>query len=74
LTGIRKSIGRYRWLICGLLFAATAINYVDCQIIGVLQPTLQQEFGWNEIAFAGIVFRFQCAYALGDLGFGRFID
>jgi len=74
LTGISKSIGRYRWLICGLLFAATAINYVDRQIIGVLKPTLQHEFGWSEFAFADIVFWFQCAYALGYLAFGRFID
>src|SRR3546814_8868796 len=35
--------GRYRWLIVGLLFLATAINYVDRQMIGVLKPTLQQE-------------------------------
>ena len=74
MTGISSSIGRYRWLICGLLFAATAINYVDRQIIGVLKPTLQHEFGWTESAFADIVFWFQCAYALGYLGFGRLID
>ena len=74
LTGISSVIGRYRWLICGLLFAATAINYVDRQIIGVLKPTLQHEFGWTESAFADIVFWFQCAYALGYLGFGRLID
>ncbi len=54
--------------------AATAINYVDFKIIGVLKPNLQQEVGWNEIAFADIVFWFQCAYALGDLCFGRLID
>ena len=37
-------IGRYRWVICALLFAATAINYVDRQMIGVLKPTLTKEF------------------------------
>jgi ACS family hexuronate transporter-like MFS transporter len=67
-------IGRYRWLICGMLFAATAINYIDRQIIGVLKPTLQTEFGWSESAFADIVFWFQCAYALGYLGFGKLVD
>ena len=34
-------VGRYRWMICALLFAATAINYIDRQTIGVLKPTLQ---------------------------------
>jgi hypothetical protein len=58
LTGIERSIGRYRWLTCGRMFAAMAINYVDRRIIGALKPTLQQEFGWNEIAFADIVFWF----------------
>jgi ACS family hexuronate transporter-like MFS transporter len=67
-------IGRYRWLICALLFAATSINYVDRQIIGVLKPTLQSEFGWSESSFGDVVFWFQAAYALGYLGFGRVID
>ncbi|HWY93875.1 MAG TPA: MFS transporter [Steroidobacteraceae bacterium] len=67
-------IGRYRWLICGLLFAATAINYVDRQIIGVLKPTLQLEFGWSEGAFADVIFWFQAAYALGYIGFGKLVD
>jgi ACS family hexuronate transporter-like MFS transporter len=67
-------VGRYRWVICALLFAATSINYVDRQIIGVLKPTLQLEFGWTESAFGDLVFWFQAAYALGYLGFGRVID
>ena len=67
-------VGHYRWLICGLLFAATAINYVDRQIIGVLKPVLQGDFAWSEMDYADIVFWFQVAYALGYLGFGGVID
>ena len=74
LNRTKGSIGRYRWLICGLLFAATAINYVDRQIIGVLKPTLQLEFGWTEGAFADVIFWFQAAYALGYIGFGKLVD
>jgi hypothetical protein len=58
-------IGRYRWVICALLFFATTINYVDRQVIGLLKPTLQAEFGWTEIDYANIVFAFQMAYAIG---------
>ena len=65
---------RYRWLICGLLFAATAINYVDRQIIGVLKPTLQHEFAWTESDFADVIFWFQVAYAMGYIGFGKLVD
>ena len=64
--------GSYRWVICGLLFAATAINYIDRQMIGVLKPVLQIELGWSEIDYANIVFWFQAAYALGYIAFGRF--
>jgi ACS family hexuronate transporter-like MFS transporter len=67
-------IGRYRWVICGLLFAATAINYIDRQTIGVLKPTLQAELHWTESSYADIVFWFQCAYAIGYLCFGSIID
>jgi ACS family hexuronate transporter-like MFS transporter len=57
-----------------MLFAATAINYIDRQILGVLKPTLQLEYGWTETAFANVVFWFQAAYAVGYLGFGKLID
>ncbi len=67
-------IGRYRWVICGLLFAATAINYVDRQMIGVLKPTISAELGWNELTYSDIVFYFQLAYAIGYLTFGKIID
>jgi MFS transporter, ACS family, aldohexuronate transporter len=73
-TGGGGVVGRYRWVICGMLFAATAINYIDRQIIGVLKPTLQLEYGWTETAFASVVFWFQAAYAVGYLGFGKLID
>jgi ACS family hexuronate transporter-like MFS transporter len=67
-------IGRYRWVICGLLFFAATINYIDRQVIGILKPTLQQQFGWSEIDYADIVFSFQFAYAIGLLLAGRMID
>ncbi len=35
------NFGRYRWVICALLFFATTINYVDRQVLGILAPTLQ---------------------------------
>jgi MFS transporter, ACS family, hexuronate transporter len=66
--------GRYRWTICALLFAATAINYIDRQILGVLKPSLQAEMQWSEQDFASIVFWFQLAYALGYIAFGKVVD
>ncbi|MBO9575336.1 MAG: MFS transporter [Sphingobium sp.] len=70
----QAQMGRYRWVIVGLLFAATAINYVDRQMIGVLKPTLQAELQWTESDYANIVFWFQLAYALGYISFGKVVD
>ena len=69
-----SAVGRYRWVICALLFFAATINYVDRQVLGILKPTLQAEFGWSEIDYADIVFSFQLAYAIGLLLAGRIID
>jgi MFS transporter, ACS family, hexuronate transporter len=69
-----SAVGRYRWVICALLFIAIGINYIDRQMIGILKPTLQADLKWTEIEYATIVFWFQCAYAVGFLTFGRIID
>ncbi|MBB4860806.1 ACS family hexuronate transporter-like MFS transporter [Novosphingobium chloroacetimidivorans] len=74
VEGAAKRARGYRWVICGLLFAATAINYIDRQMIGVLKPVLQVDLGWSEAQYADIVFWFQAAYAIGFIGMGRFID
>ena len=67
-------VGHRRWVICALLFFAATINYVDRQVIGLLKPTLQAQFGWSEIDYADIVFAFQLAYAVGLLMAGRLMD
>jgi ACS family hexuronate transporter-like MFS transporter len=69
-----KGIGRYRWTICALLFAATTINYMDRQVLGILAPTLQRDIGWTEAQYGAIVSWFTLAYALGYLVAGRIID
>src|SRR5438045_2729401 len=40
--GIIPVVSRYRWRICALLFFATAINYMDRQVLGILAPDLQR--------------------------------
>jgi len=69
-----KRTGYLRWIICGLLFLAATINYVDRQVIGLLKPTLSAEFGWSELDYGDIVFSFQLAYAIGFLIAGRLMD
>jgi MFS transporter, ACS family, hexuronate transporter len=70
-TGI---VGRYRWVIVALLFAAMIINYVDRQTIGLLKPQLSRQFGWSETGYADLVFYFQFSYAMSYVIWGRVMD
>src|SRR5580698_2821396 len=74
-TPLRRLLaGRFRWVICGLLFFGVTKNYMDRQVLGVLKGPLQHEFGWNEIDYGNLVFAFQSAYALGIVFVGRLVD
>ena len=64
----------YRWVMCGLLVMAMIINYTHRQMFGLLKATVSPEMGWDEEAFARVVFWFQCAYAIAYVGFGAMMD
>jgi len=68
------SVGHFRWVICALLFFAATVNYIDRQVLSILKPTLEHEFGWSETDYGWIVFSFQTAYAIGLLIVGRLMD
>ena len=69
-----ERVGRYRWMICSLLFFAATINYLDRQVIATLKDTLQEKGVWDEIGYSWVVFAFQAAYAVGLLIAGRIMD
>jgi ACS family hexuronate transporter-like MFS transporter len=71
---VREKIGRYRWVICGLLFFATTVNYVDRQVLGILSKDLKTAIGWTEVDYGNIVAAFNAAYAFGLLLAGRLMD
>jgi ACS family hexuronate transporter-like MFS transporter len=63
-----------RWYVCFLVFAATTINYIDRQVLGLLAPLLQQTLHWSESQYGFIITGFQVAYAIGYVTSGRIID
>jgi ACS family hexuronate transporter-like MFS transporter len=71
---VNARIGRYRWVICALLFFATTVNYVDRQVLGILAKDLKVIIGWSEIDYGNIVAAFNTAYAFGLLLAGRLMD
>ncbi|MBC7948816.1 MAG: MFS transporter [Chitinophagaceae bacterium] len=71
---MHQAIGKYRWTICGLLFFATTVNYLDRQVLSILAPDLSKEFGWTNTDYANITAVFQFVYAISMLFAGRIID
>src|SRR5262245_51296423 len=67
-------IGKYRWVICALLFFATTINYVDRQILSLIKEILDEKLRWTNADFGRVNGAFQGAYGIGLLWFGWFID
>ena len=47
-----------RWWMLSLVFLATTINYLDRQVMGLLKPTLETEFHWDEKDYSYIVMAF----------------
>jgi len=70
----QTKIGNYRWTICALLFFATTVNYLDRQVLSLLKPTLEEQFGWSNSDYADIAAAFQFTYAIAMLLAGRFVD
>ncbi|RYE19029.1 MAG: MFS transporter [Sphingobacteriales bacterium] len=70
----KNKTGNYRWVVVALLFFATSINYLDRQVLSYLKPTLEKEFGWDDITYGYINMVFILSYAVGLLLSGRVID
>ena len=66
--------GSYRWTIVALLFAATAISYVDRQVLTVLAPTLRDQLAISNTGYASILTAFLLAYTFMQPVTGWLID
>jgi MFS transporter, ACS family, hexuronate transporter len=73
-SSVSSRAGYFRWAICALLLFGTTKNYMDRNVLGVLNKTLQHDLGWSEIDFSNLVIAFQAAYAVGMVVVGRLID
>ena len=67
-------VGKYRWTICLLLFLATSTNYLDRQLLSLLQPELSKLFDWSNKDYGYITAAFQFSYGIFMIFAGRFID
>lgn len=65
---------RRAWLLCCLLFLATALSFLDRQVLSVLAPQITAEFGMSNTVYSRVVFAFVLSYTvMFSLG-GRMMD
>ncbi len=58
------SLERSRWILCWLLFVATALSFLDRQVLSVLAPTLIKDFGMDNTTYSRVVFAFVLSYTV----------
>ena len=63
-----------RWAVCGMLFLATVISYIDRQTMSVVAPVIAKEFQLSNEQIANILSAFLFAYAFGQVFAGQFLD
>jgi len=86
ITATAPQKSNIRWVVCGLLFLATTINYMDRSVLSLVEPLLHLPFmGWipgidaahqagYNLNYGRIIICFQIAYGVGMLFAGRIID
>jgi len=62
------------WILCGLLFFATALSFLDRQVLSVLAPQITTEFGMSNSVYAKVVFAFVLSYTVMFALGGRLMD
>ena len=65
----------WRWWLCGLLFVATTVNYLDRQVLSLTwKDFIAPEFHWSNTEYGNITAYFSIFYAFVSLFSGKFID
>ena len=65
---------RRGWILCALLFFATALSFLDRQVLSVLAPQLTREFGMSNAVYSRVVFAFVLSYTVMFALGGRLMD
>src|SRR5687768_11438746 len=71
-AGTRPS--SWKWIICGLLLLASAINYMDRQTLANAAVRITKEFQLSQTQYGHIEAVFAYAFATGSIVFGWAAD
>ena len=67
-------VSKSRWVMIGLVFLATVINYLDRQSLSVAAPVIIEQFRLSNVEYSRIIFAFMLAYTITNGISGPFID
>lgn len=67
-------IRHLRWWLCGLLFAATALSFLDRQVLSVIAPVVTEEFEMTNQEYSYVTTAFLVSYAVMFFLAGRIMD
>ena len=63
----KTKMSNFRWVICGLLFLATTINYMDRQVLSLTwKDFIAPEFHWTDANYGFITGMFSLFYAIAN--------
>jgi len=70
-----NKMSNWRWWICGLLFVATTVNYLDRQVLSLTaKEFIYPDFHWTDDDYGTITAYFSIFYAVCMLFAGKFVD
>ena len=67
-------IRHLRWWLCGLLFVATGLSFMDRQVFAVVAPLLTKEFHMTNVQYSYVTTGFLVSYAAMFFLAGRIMD
>ena len=70
----REDLGWRMWIPCGGMALASALAFVDRQLLAVLAPTIRDEIGLTAADFGDVFFYFFLAYTIANPVWGSLLD
>ncbi|MBI4662291.1 MAG: MFS transporter [Verrucomicrobia bacterium] len=63
-----------RWWLCGLMFVATGLSFLDRQVLSVLAPVVTEQLSLSNLEYSHVNTAFLVSYAVMFLVGGRLMD
>jgi ACS family hexuronate transporter-like MFS transporter len=66
--------GKLTWIVCGLLLAATVLNYLDRQVLSLTAEKIVAEYHTDKAGFGELIAAFRLSYAAVQIFGGWIVD